>query len=272
VTARLLQGHAVVTDHGLAGGDWCGLLPRLFDAFLLVSAYSARQLGAPEGITRVILGGADAARFTDHGTGSRSGVLFVGRLTPHKGVDRLIAALPTGARLVVAGTAGHDRRPPERDYPDLLHRLAAGRDVVFADGVADAELAALYRSAQVVALPSVGRTCFGRHVAVSELLGLSVIEAMACATPVVCSAIGGIPEIVEDGVTGYLVPPGDVDALHDRLQTLLADRALARRMGRRARERVLAGLTWEHCAARCLDGYGTVLGRSRSGARRDLAP
>src|SRR5262249_52583245 len=63
VVARLRGQRLAVTDHGLAGGDWAGLLPRLFDCFLTVSAYSARQLHAPPAQTRVIYGGADPARF-----------------------------------------------------------------------------------------------------------------------------------------------------------------------------------------------------------------
>src|SRR5438093_429116 len=83
----------------------------------------ARELKAPPARTRVIYGGADPRRFYPDPSASRDGVLFVGRITPHKGIDRLIAALPMGAHLKVVGSAGHDPRPPERDYPRLLRRL-----------------------------------------------------------------------------------------------------------------------------------------------------
>jgi glycosyltransferase involved in cell wall biosynthesis len=249
---------AVVTDHGLAGGTWGGLLPRLFDRFLTVSEHSARELGAPRSRTRVVYGGVDGARYRPDPAVVRRSVLFVGRLTPHKGIDRLIRALPPGASLTIAGSAGHDPAPPERDYPQLLRRLAAGRDVRFLGPVPDDALPALLRSAAVLALPSVHWTCFGRFVPVSELLGLVVLEAMASGTPVVCSRIGGVPEIVADGVTGFLVAPGDVDALRERLATLLADHALAARVGRQAREHALARFTWDACAARCLSAYAEV--------------
>jgi glycosyltransferase involved in cell wall biosynthesis len=179
----------------------------------------------------------------------------VGRLTPHKGVDRLLQALPPGARLRVVGSTGHDSRPPENDYPRLLHHLAAGRDVRFLGALSDAELPAAYRSATVLVLPSVHETCYGRRVAVSELLGLSLLEAMASGTPVVASSVGGVPEIVQDGVTGFLVPPGDVEALRARVEQLLSDKPLARRMGMHAREHVLERFTWAHVAARCLEAY-----------------
>jgi glycosyltransferase involved in cell wall biosynthesis len=259
VNARLRRLATAVTDHGLGGGDWAGLLPRLFDRFLTVSAYSARALGAPAPRTRVIYGGADADRFFPEPDDVRRGVLFVGRVTPHKGVDRLIEALPDDAELRVAGSTGHDRNAPERDYPNLLRRLAAQRRVQFLGTVPDADLPALYRQAQVFALPSVHQTCYGRHIAISELLGLAAIEAMASGTPVVASTIGGLPEVVEDGVTGFLVAPGDVNELRGRLAQLLSDRRLAARLGRNARERVLDTFTWQACAERCLAAYSELV-------------
>jgi glycosyltransferase involved in cell wall biosynthesis len=255
VASRTRRQTLAVTDHGLPGSTWSGLLPRLFDLFLTVSAYSAHELAAPPERTRVIFGGADPSRYAPDPSESRLGVLFVGRITPHKGVDRLLQALPASATVRIAGSEGHDPRPPERDYPELLRQLARDRDVEFLGPVADADLPALYRSAQVLVLPSVSRTCYGRHVAVSELLGLSVLEAMASGTPVVASAIGGVPEIVRDRETGFLVPPGDIEALRERLQQLLLDRDLARRLGASARQDVLDRFTWYKVAERCLEAY-----------------
>ena len=257
---------AVVTDHGLQGGDWDGLLPRLFSRFLLVSRYSARLLDAPPERTRVIYGGADPARFQPDPDARREGVLFVGRLTPHKGIDRLLAALPPGAHLRVAGSDGHDPLPPERDYPRYLRQVAAGRDVDFLGPIADDDLPALYRTASVLVLPSVERTIFGKEIACSELLGLVLLEAMASGTPVIASRLGGLAEVVEDGVTGFLVEPGAVAELRERISQLLGDPALARRLGRNAREAVLARFTWDACARRCLDDYQEMVdgsGRAR---------
>jgi glycosyltransferase involved in cell wall biosynthesis len=203
----------------------------------------------------VIYGGADPDRFRPDPASLRRGVLFVGRLTPHKGVDRLIQALPPGALMRVAGSTGHDPAPPERDYPKLLRQLAADRDVNFLGPVDEAELPALLRGAAVLVLPSVGRTCYGRTVEVSELLGLVVLEAMASGTPVVCSRLGGLPEIVQDGQTGFLVEPGNVAELRERLAELLGDAALAERLGKNAREVVQRRFTWQACARRCLEAY-----------------
>ena len=255
---RARQQTVVVTDHGLQGNTWGGLLPRLFDLFLTVSAYSARELGAPAARTRVIYGGADPTRYAPDAAQSRGGVLFVGRLTPHKGVDRLLQALPPDAHLRVVGSTGHDPRPPERDYPKLLRFLARDRRVTFLGTLADDDLPAMYRSAVVLAMPSVEQTCYGRPVRVSELLGLAALEAMASGTPVVASRVGGLAEVVEDGQTGFLVPAGDVVALRDRLEQLLGDPPLARRLGANAREMVLQRFTWARVAERCLDAYGSA--------------
>ncbi|MDQ3811055.1 MAG: glycosyltransferase family 4 protein [Chloroflexota bacterium] len=263
VAARSRGQRTAVTDHGLQGGSWFGLLPRLYHLFLTVSAYSARELGAPPARTRIIYGGADPQRYAPDRSVSRSGVLFVGRLTPHKGVDRLLAALPAGARLMVAGSGGHDPRLPERDYPSLLQGLARGRDVRFLGSVSDQELPGLYRAASVLVLPSVERTCYGRGVRVSELLGLAVLEAMASGTPVIASRVGGVAEIVEHGHTGFLVQPGDTVELGERIDQVLRDPCLARRLGDNARERVLERFTWDHVAERCLAGYATVVSAAR---------
>src|SRR3954464_11260484 len=93
VAARVRGQRLVTTDHGLGGGGWLGLLPALFDRFLTVSRFSASVLGVPADRTRVVYGGADPRRFLPDAEVRRDGVLFVGRITPHKGVDRLIQAL-----------------------------------------------------------------------------------------------------------------------------------------------------------------------------------
>jgi glycosyltransferase involved in cell wall biosynthesis len=263
VTGRLRGQRVVVTDHGLTGSSWAGLLPRLFDGFLLVSNHSAALLRAPREKTRIVFGGADVARFRPSTSPDRSDVVYVGRITPHKGIDVLIRALPPRARLIVAGSEGHDPRLPERGYPSLLRRLAEGRDVRFVGPFHEADLPSLYANAAVVVLPSVRRTCYGRPVEVSELLGLTLLESMASGTPVIASRLGGIPEIVDDGVTGFLVEPGDEDQLGSRISDLMRSRALLERLGAEARRVVVERYTWESVARRCLTAYHELLDRPR---------
>lgn len=255
IAAAAIRGqHRVTTDHGLGAPG--PILSTLVERFLTVSQFSADQLTAPPDRTRVIFGGADPIRFrpTDPDE-ARNGVLYLGRITPHKGLDRLLRALPEAATLTIAGSSGHDRRSPERDYPQLLRRLAAGKHVRFTGPVADAALAAIYRRAAVFVLPTVERSCYGRTVAVTELLGLSVLEAMASGTPVIASRTGGLPEIICHGHTGFLVTPGDTVELHDRLDQLLRDTVIARRIGCAARAAVREQFTWDKTAQRCLTAY-----------------
>jgi glycosyltransferase involved in cell wall biosynthesis len=270
VAARLRRQPVAVTDHGLLGTRPLPVTHRLVDRFLTVSRHSAEVLGVPPAKTTVIYGGVDVDRFSP-GSGSRrnrGGVLFVGRLTPHKGVDRLLKAVPPGARLTLVGTSGHDPDPPESEYPGLLRKLAEGLDVRCASAVNDEQLVELYRGAAALVLPSVEVTCYGKPVGISELLGLSVLEAMACGTPVVASRLGGLREVVHDGETGFLVTPGDENQLRDRLARLLEDPALARRMGENARQLAVEQFTWDACARRCLEAYEEMLAR---GGRRQTA-
>ncbi len=89
VVAKVRRVPAVVTDHGLQGGDWAGLLPRLFSRFLMVSAYSASELGTPAARTRIIYGGADPERYCPDPSLQRADVLFVGRVMAIlKAIDR----------------------------------------------------------------------------------------------------------------------------------------------------------------------------------------
>jgi glycosyltransferase involved in cell wall biosynthesis len=263
LAARTRGQRLVTTDHGLGGGGWLGVLPTLFDRFLTVSQFSAAVLQVPPARTRVVYGGADIRRFAPEPGARREGVLSVGRLTPHKGVDRLIQALPEGARLSVVGTGGHDPRSPARDYPEHLHRLASGRQVTFADAVSDGELAVMHRRAAVFVLPTVKRDCYGRDFPTSELLGLSVLEAMASGTPVVASRLDALPEVVRDGETGFLVTPGNIEELHERITQLLSDRASAARMGARGRELVVERFSWDACAQRCLAAYEELAHNAR---------
>jgi glycosyltransferase involved in cell wall biosynthesis len=153
-------------------------------------------------------------------------VVHVGRLAPVKGQRELIEALPMldGVHVVLVGVdleSGGDYR---RELESFAASLGVADRVVFA-GYRD-DVPALLAGADVFTLPSR-----------MEGLPLVVLEAMAQARPVVATAVGGTPELVEDAVTGLLVPPGDVAALASALRSLLDDPARARTLGEAGRRR-----------------------------------
>jgi glycosyltransferase involved in cell wall biosynthesis len=78
---------------------------------------------------------------------------------------------------------------------------------------------------------------------------------MACGTPVIVSDVASLPEVVEDCVTGFLVPPNDPVRIRERISLLRSDPGMAAEMGRRGRERVLERFTWDAVAQRCLAAY-----------------
>jgi starch synthase len=117
------------------------------------------------------------------------------------------------------------------------------------------EVVQLYSHAAVFVCPSI-----------YEPFGLINLEAMACGTPVVASRVGGIPEVVVDGETGWLVEPGDATALGQALREALADPERARRMGEAGRRRVEAHFSWDRIADRTMIVYGEAIdSKSASG-------
>jgi len=181
---------------------------------------------------RVRVVGAGANVFPERAPRCDDGktLLFLGKDFRRKGglvlleaFERVRRRVPR-ARLLVAG-------PPSP--PPLPERVFHLGDVPFA------ELPALLSQASVVALPTL-----------REPYGLALLDAMACAVPVVATRVEAIPEIVEDGDTGLLVPPADPAALADALVALLEDPLRAREMGRRGRARVAERFLWSHAAAR----------------------
>ncbi|HEX5411026.1 MAG TPA: N-acetyl-alpha-D-glucosaminyl L-malate synthase BshA [Terriglobia bacterium] len=91
-----------------------------------------------------------------------------------------------------------------------------------------------------------------------ESFGLVALEAMACAVPCVCSKVGGLPEVVEDGVEGFLVPPRDVDTMADRALDILTDPDLQQKMGEAGRRRALS----EFCASKIIPQYEQLYERT----------
>lgn len=252
--ARRLGIPLVTTFHGfdatlatpamLCSPEWAqyrllrGRLAREGDLFLCVSSFIRDRLlamGFPEDRTWVHYIGVDceAIRARDPSEETAT-ILHVARLVELKGTEYLIRAFASVAarfpqcRLVIIGDG-----PRKRRLRALAGSLALGERVRFLGARPHAEVLHWMRKAAVLVLPSV-RTATGRV----EGLGMVLLEAAASGVPAIGSGLGGIPEAVIDGRTGFLVPERDATALARRLLDLLEDSAERRRMGAEARAHV----------------------------------
>jgi len=243
-----------VSDLGGGGWDLSAFVSTdgWYTAHLHISDFSRRGYGHGEkAFARVIMGGVDTEKFSPPTAPTvRDRVIFVGRLMPHKGVDVLIEAMPDAVPLHIYG------RRFDTTYFDDLQRIASGKRVFFHQDADDPEIVEAYRSAICVVLPSVSRTMYGVEAKAAELLGQTLLEGMACGAPAIGTALGGMPEVVEEGVTGFIVPPGDSDQLRARIQWLCENPAEAARMGTAGRASTLEHFTWPRVVSRCLAIYG----------------
>ena len=231
---------------------------RRVDAIVPASDTDRRWLeshGFPPNRIHVLPTGLDAEAF-DPGSPERARerfhvdryVVFVGRLQKEKAPDHLLRAMSNlrddwPGSVVLAGPDGGER--------PLLERLARGLDlekrIVFAGEVDEATKRDLLAGAECLVLPSL-----------YEAQGIVIAEAWAQGRPVVASAVGGVPEMVDNGQDGLLVPYGDLPALTSALRETLMDRSYASRMGGAGLRKARSSLTWERIARQFEDLYATV--------------
>jgi glycosyltransferase involved in cell wall biosynthesis len=254
--ASLSRKKLFVTDIGGGGACLSTYLSkvgidtrRLIGGFLLLSGYSAKAFQPYLGRVSLIYGGVDTDFFRPMEIPRHRSVLFVGRLIPAKGINYLIEGIESSTPLRIVG------HPYDNRYLDMLHNLAQKKAVEFSADTSDEQLVREYSSALVTVVPSVCRDVYGNETT-GELLSLVALESMVCGTPVIATQCGALPEVVENGVTGFLVPPGDPNALQEKIGFLLDRPDTARMMGAAGRERVLRQFTWDRVAARCIDAYG----------------
>jgi glycosyltransferase involved in cell wall biosynthesis len=233
---------------------WADRLVRpLATATICVSEYD-REVGIAAGMcarehTVVIHNGIDARTFdvSDHGRRNVPVVASVGRLAPQKDPETLIRALamldPNSYSAVVAGSG-----PNADSVAAQIERLGL-TDSVELLGTRD-DVAQILGSADVFVLSSI-----------YECLPISVLEAMAAGLPVVATDVGGVPELVVDGETGFIVGSRDPEALANALAKLLADRDLRRRFGHAGRARVEAHFGIDRFRRDHVDLYLRELGR-----------
>lgn len=206
------------------------------------SYYHALGLGIEPGLLACIPNGVDTARFAPDGDGgARAGlraafgidadrplVGFVGRLSPEKGPEVFLRAvlllhgLLPAAHFVVVGDG-----PLREELQDFVARFALGERTHFA-GTRD-DMPAVYRELDALVSSS--------H---SEAMPLALMEAMASGVPVIATRVGGVPDLIDQGRTGWLVGPRDFEGLADRVAHTLRTPGLRRAMGAAARERAVA--------------------------------
>jgi glycosyltransferase involved in cell wall biosynthesis len=178
---------------------------------------------------------------------ARGSFCFVGRLSPEKGIGYLLeAARSAEVALDVVGD-GPSRQALESKAPEKTK---------FRGWLEGPELKRVVADSLGVVVPSIA----------VENAPLSVIEAMWMAKPVIASRVGGVPELLEEGVTGILVEPGDTEALAAALRSLSDNGTLAEEMGRRGRERAISRFSPERHTASLLKVYEGVLGKGTATA------
>lgn len=210
----------------------------------------------PEDRIRVIHNGIDLDEYRpvyandarlEYGIGDNY-VLFVGRMSRQKGIVHLLDAvpyLPEDVQVVLCAGAP-DTEEIERE---VVERAAGKPNVVLIrEMVPKRKVIELYSNARVFCCPSI-----------YEPFGIINLEAMACETPVVASAVGGILEVVVDGETGFLVEPGDPEALARAINTLLWNPDLARSFGKAGRRRVEAHFSWDSIARQTKELYAELV-------------
>jgi glycosyltransferase involved in cell wall biosynthesis len=223
------------------------------DCVLVNSRAVAQELASravPWKGLRVIPNGVDSSRFTpaEAVAPDEKYILFVGRLVAQKGVDVALRAFDTlrhlrsDIRLLIVG---------EGENSLLLLRLARSLGVIpsvtFAGWRRGQALVDAYQCAELVLMPSL-----------YEPFGIVALEAMACGKPVIASSVGGLTEIIEHGVTGFLSPPGEYLSFAQHMANVLLNPELASAMGRAARQRALQ-FSWERAAEDTVRCYEQVL-------------
>jgi len=246
------------TKHGFnefREGRWFGFADRsvgsLAHVHIAISQGLANYLAETEGFEvedfRIvhygIASGGDAASYS----GSEPRLVCVGRLIPIKGHLVLLRALAQArARVpeISLDVAGRGPLAPAlQAYARELGVENAVRFLGFVSPVAGA-----FEDAAIAVVPSLG-----------EGFGMVALEAMERARPVIASAVGGLPEIIDDGRTGLVVPSADAETLADAIVELASDLGRARAMGAAGRERALAEFTPERCVERTEELYVRAL-------------
>lgn len=258
IFSKLRDKKVLVTDYGWNG--FCfgriKILEHLIDGFLVLTEFEKKEFKKYLKPIFLIYGGVDTEKFTFYSKEKKvNRVLFVGRIMPHKGINYLIEAIDKNVELHIVGRVG------DKKYFNFLKTLAKGKNVNFLLDIDDERLIREYHEAVVVVLPSVYRDVYGKFYPKPELFGLVLVEAMASGTPVIATDVGALPDVVEDGRTGFIVPPNNSSALREKINFFIQNPKKSIEMGLKGRELVLKKFTWEKVANRCINAYLKIVKR-----------
>jgi glycosyltransferase involved in cell wall biosynthesis len=246
------------------------LLPRMHSVVGVSEgqAEKVRRCGVPENRLLVIRNAIEAERFEAPASAYRSVleelfatpprriVVAAGRLSPEKGFDQLVESAAVVRRTdPTIGFAVFGDGPERPALEQQIARLNLGDSFILAGFRTDVDL--FLPHADVVVLPS--------H---TEGLPNVALEASAAAVPVIATAVGGCPEVVEDGVTGYLVPPGDPRSIADRILRTLSNEARRVEMGQRGRQKIQREFTFAVQAAQYERLFDQIIRQHRERAAR----
>jgi glycosyltransferase involved in cell wall biosynthesis len=208
-----------------------------------------------EAIDRAVAVSRDKSQAADALPPGLPVLLSVGRLEANKGFELLVDALaaekerfPSSWAWLLVGSG-----PREQDLRTRVHARSLSHHVRFLGGVPDDVLVGLYQRADLFV-----------HPTLYEGSSLVTLEAMAHARPVVATSVGGIPDKVVDGVTGFLVPPGSPEALGAALAGALATKNRLAEMGRAGRKKVEEEFSWSARVRRLIALYREVVAREEA--------
>ena len=229
---------------------------RRADRVITVSECSAREIERLMGVQpsriRVVYNGVDTDVFRSlDGLPKKSNsLIFVGNTEDRKkGIKYLLQAMKMLENECQVKLTIIDGGAPEAQYaPALMRQINLNGRVEFARRLSGDDLVRWYSAADIAVVPSM-----------FEGFGLPAAEAMACEVPVIAFAAGALPELVADGETGLLVPPGDVTKLAAAIKKLVENKELRLRMAKAARKRVQQKFNWEHAAKQILEVYKEVV-------------
>lgn len=243
----------------------CGFIVRNTDVITINSSYMQRQLidVVPESAEkiRIIPMGVDPEKFLPlpdidikKQFQAENLILSIGRLVDIKGVIYLINAMPMVLRhfpntvLLVIGSG-----PENSILIERIKDLGLEKQIQFLGTVNHKDLPAYYQSSDVFVLPSIDKG------GITEAFGIVLLEAMAMGCPVIGSNVGGIPDIIEDKKTGFLVPERDTAALAERIVQILSDESLREKYRKNGFIRIQERFSWSVVERQFSDVYSTML-------------